>query len=436
MLKLPFYKTFLLFVVIVSCIGWSSVIAGTLSCSVTTSCPTGVVVMRFSGTSNAHVELASQLNYTQIVCCSGVIGLSNLCAGTFATALKLSGTTNAHSEQNTQSNYGNNACLSVPVGSSISIDYQANNCAGYDTTLGSISAITNAHAGDSSAYTTKICGNGAGPIPPSISGLTLNSGNDINLNESSYRFASTSMLVTDVLGCSTITSVTAKAYLASSTNSGTLCNPNDRTCYPDTYYSACSATTTGNTCTGGPDTSVEYDCGFKFWYIATPTDAGSPWATSIWSVAATATDALSLTSTATNTGQNIEVNSLLALDISPTSINYGTLEPGQDTGLINQSVDVINTGNVDMDPQLKGDSMTSGPNSIAETYQQYLGSTFTYGIGVALSSIYTTLNLSLSNPVSTTTSVVASTYWGLQVPLGRLTGTYTGLNYFQAVNGI
>lgn len=136
--------------------------AGTLSCSVATTCPSGTVIWRMSGTSNAHAELPSQSLYTQLVCCSGVTGLGTACTGTFATALKLSGTTNAHSEQNSQANYANNACISVPSGGSVSVGYQATNCTGFDTTLGSMTGTTNAHTGDGTAYTTKICATAAG----------------------------------------------------------------------------------------------------------------------------------------------------------------------------------------------------------------------------------------------------------------------------------
>jgi hypothetical protein len=45
--------------------------AVTLSCTITTSCPSGVVIYRMSGTTNAHAELPSQTNYSQLVCSSG-----------------------------------------------------------------------------------------------------------------------------------------------------------------------------------------------------------------------------------------------------------------------------------------------------------------------------------------------------------------------------
>ena len=134
--------------------------AGSLTCTVTTSCPSGTVIYRMSGTSNAHAELASEANYSELVCCSGVEGLGNSCSGTYAIALKLAKTTNAHIEQNTQSNYTNNACISVPSTGTISVGYQDTDCSGYDTTLGSMNKVTNSQAGDASAYTKKICATG------------------------------------------------------------------------------------------------------------------------------------------------------------------------------------------------------------------------------------------------------------------------------------
>lgn len=135
--------------------------AGTLSCTVASSCPTGTVILKMYNTVNTHAELSSQSNYSQLVCCSGVTGLGNSCSGTYAIAAKLYSATNAHVEQGTLSNYFNDACISVASGS-ISLGYQSNNCTGYDTTLASISGTTNAHIGDANAFTTKICATASG----------------------------------------------------------------------------------------------------------------------------------------------------------------------------------------------------------------------------------------------------------------------------------
>ncbi|MSR71546.1 MAG: hypothetical protein EXS50_02690 [Candidatus Taylorbacteria bacterium] len=149
------------------------VYADILSCSITTAAActggTNTVILRMSGTSNAHAELPGQVNVNydgSVICCSGVIGLGNSCSGTYDTILKLSGTSNAHVEQNSQSNYANNACVSVPSGGIVSVGYQATTCASpllFDTTLGSIDVTTNSHIGNSSAYLTKICATASGP---------------------------------------------------------------------------------------------------------------------------------------------------------------------------------------------------------------------------------------------------------------------------------
>ncbi len=151
--------------------------AGTLSCSVTTTCPSGAIIYRMASTSNSHGELGTLSNYTNMICCTGVTGISNACSGTFATALKFSSTTNAHAEKNTFSNFTDNACISIPSGS-VTIGYQTSNCTGYDTTLGSIESDTNSHIGDASAYTNKICGtaNGSQSLTFSISDNTIGFG--------------------------------------------------------------------------------------------------------------------------------------------------------------------------------------------------------------------------------------------------------------------
>lgn len=166
-------KIAIFFALVFFCGFWfvNNVEAGSLSCSITTSAAcTGTVIYRMSDTTNAHAELANQSNVNydnNVICCTNVIGLGNSCTGTTATALKLSSTTNAHTEQNSQSNYSDNACISVPTGGSVSIGYQASNCTGYDTTLGSMESVTNSHVGDSSAYTTKVCGTASG-VPQTL----------------------------------------------------------------------------------------------------------------------------------------------------------------------------------------------------------------------------------------------------------------------------
>lgn len=146
---------FIVFVCIFTIAGKEAIAA--FSCSVTTTCNSpDTVLFRMSDTINAHAELASESNYTNMVCCTGVTGLGNSCSGNYATVAKLSATTNAHIQQSSLSDYANNACLSVTSGD-ITVAYQDTNCSGYDTIVASMSDSTDAHVGDGSAYTKKIC---------------------------------------------------------------------------------------------------------------------------------------------------------------------------------------------------------------------------------------------------------------------------------------
>ncbi|MBP9716257.1 MAG: hypothetical protein KBD48_03680 [Candidatus Pacebacteria bacterium] len=167
----------------------------TLSCSVTTAAAcTDTVLLRISGSSNAHAELPSQATATydgNVVCCNGVTGLGNSCSGNYAPFIKLSGVsgTNSHVEETGQSNYSINACLSSSyAGDVITTGYQATNCTGYDTTLFSMAnTTTNSHVGSPAAYNNKVC---AKVVPQSI---TFNiSDSDVgfgNLSSSGLRYA-------------------------------------------------------------------------------------------------------------------------------------------------------------------------------------------------------------------------------------------------------
>jgi hypothetical protein len=143
-----------------------------LSCSVTTaSACTGsaIPMLRMSNSINAHAELPSlstPVYDNNVVCCTGVTGLGNSCSGNYAEFARLSGTTgtNAHVEEisQTNTNYNNEkACISSSfAGDIITLGYQPSNCAGYSTTLFSMSDVpTNSMVGAPTAYNNKVCAN-------------------------------------------------------------------------------------------------------------------------------------------------------------------------------------------------------------------------------------------------------------------------------------
>lgn len=274
---------------------------------------------------------------------------------------------------------------------------------------------------------------------PALSGLTLNGGGNITLTENTFVYATSSMTVTDGNGCSTISSVTAQLAFASTTGeaTGETCSYNANTC----YTTSCTATTTGNTCTGGADTSAEYDCVFEIWYPARPTDPTSPGLTAaLWYVTATSTDG-SNSSSATNTGETIDIVTLNSLDITG-SINYGSVAANADTGATNQTVTHTNTGNTAIDNDISGDVMctdysTCSGDSFGPGQQKFDLSDVTYASltnTLVATSSPATIELDLATTSATTSAVTDDSYWGIAIPNGQASGSYTGQNTFTATS--
>lgn len=143
----------------------SNYVDAAFSCSITTAVGCAdTVLLRMSGSSNAHAELPSQATAVynnNVVCCNGITGLGNSCvAGNKIIFARMSGVTNAHVEKNSEvgANYTQNACLSSKAGDIITVGYQSTNCSGYDTTLFSMSNTpTNSMVGLPATYTNKVC---------------------------------------------------------------------------------------------------------------------------------------------------------------------------------------------------------------------------------------------------------------------------------------
>lgn len=128
-----------------------------LTCSVISGSCSGATILNLYHYNGNHAELSTQNYYPYKVCCRGT-GVSNSCSGNYNTVLKLSEATNAHVEEKIFSNYANNACLSsssmgVACGYSTSCSALGSNY----VCLASISGDTDAHIGECSVYSTKVC---------------------------------------------------------------------------------------------------------------------------------------------------------------------------------------------------------------------------------------------------------------------------------------
>lgn len=256
---------------------------------------------------------------------------------------------------------------------------------------------------------------------------------------------------------STSTLSVFRSGIGSTTCDGTGGSYDPNNCYPSgvgvsTWNLQCTASTT--TCAGASDSTMTVECEFPLWFIADPTTGASTsdsyyW-NQVWTAAASASDDDFATSTFTMAATSTaEVEVLLALNMLNSTIPYGALEPGQDTGTLSTTTAVQTTGNAGIDEGLQGTNMCPGYTSgsscaltaanathtIPVYEQEFATSELAYGSGTALAT-GTQQTLDINILKATSTSIVSSkdTYWGIAVPsVVTYAAAYSGENTFTAV---
>lgn len=226
-------------------------------------------------------------------------------------------------------------------------------------------------------------------------------------------------------------------------------NPNN--CYasqvPTSNWNLlCTASTTS--CTGALDDDIIYNCTFPLWFVADPTDSGTPWDSENWraSVAAIDDDGAIGSLVTASIGQ--ELISFVALDLITAAIPYGGLEPGTDTGTLSATTTILAVGNTALDQENIGESMcttfavgnecaVSATSTVPENQQKFGTTSLSYasGFAVALSSTtYQQIELDVMKTTATSSPSQGISYWGIAVPISiTLAGSYEGLNTFTAV---
>lgn len=259
--------------------------------------------------------------------------------------------------------------------------------------------------------------NNAAPI---VSSVNVNSGSAISLGEGQTTPVSLTATVTDNNGCSDLSTVVASLYrsavaFASCDEAG---NANNNNCYP---VIACST----SNCTTG--VSADYTCTAYLKSYADPTDTNSQYDGQKWIDTFLATDNNSVGTTGSVT-PGVTLNSLSAFDVTGT-IGYGSLSVGQKTDPLDKITTITNTGNTGLDQDLSGEDMNNGVGgTIAVSYQRYaLIASTAYSSGTTLTTSAVT---SLVHVAKTTSDTGATkpTYWGLEIPSGTTSGSYTGQN--------
>lgn len=278
-------------------------------------------------------------------------------------------------------------------------------------------------------------------ITPVVSNVIINSGNDITLTANTTKSVVIKATITDTNGCSDLATnpVSSKAYRSVITAGG--CTSTNSSCY--VIASTSCAVDSGNTCSGGTDTSVDYNCTVNMQYYTDPTDGlsstYSPYYNQNWLATVSAIDLHSATGSL-ESSSGVEVNSMNAMEISST-INYGSVGAGATSGggIINIPVTVTNVGNVGLDTEVYGNGagLCSGAFPACAGYIiplssqkfEYLNNTTAFSSGThTLSTTPASLSMGIRKPTAVSNPTTGSIYWGLSVPVGQAPASYSGSN--------
>ncbi|MFC1648651.1 hypothetical protein ACFL1B_04290 [Nanoarchaeota archaeon] len=153
--------------------------AATINCTIymSTGCPadyTKLLGMESltDQVDNAHVQNATIDTYNFSVCCISLTAGRNLTDNCGTTFLRLSATSNAHAQQSQLSDYTELACIGATKGN-ITCAYPQNSCISQQDCLVSMissesSNTTNAHVGNCTTYSTKVCCGFGNGIPSQV----------------------------------------------------------------------------------------------------------------------------------------------------------------------------------------------------------------------------------------------------------------------------
>ena len=253
---------------------------------------------------------------------------------------------------------------------------------------------------------------------PTVSAVQLNGGSAVTLTSNTTTAIAVIASTTDPGGPGNISYATGTIYR---TSLGANCAADSRNCYQLASSScAFSGSTSTVTCTA----NIQY-------FADSTGNASSSYPSDSWTGAITVTNATGGTGTATSSAENVNV--LSAINVTTSSISFGTLAPGVASAV--STTTVTNAGNSSSTLKLSATTiLTTGSRTIPADYEHYATSSFVWG-GSEPHLSTTSLAVSgftLAAP-TTTTNVQGNIFWALQPSLGTPTGTYTGANQFTAV---
>lgn len=260
--------------------------------------------------------------------------------------------------------------------------------------------------------------------PPVISGLSFNSNSNIALTEGASTTIYATGTVSDLNGYTDLVNASS-TYYRSSVAGGNSCASNNNNCYQIATTSCSFSNCGGNSCT--------FSCSANLYYFADPTDVGSFYAADVWNALV---DIWDTSNSHATSSANQDIYTLSAITTTST-IPYGSITVGTDSGARNATTTVGNTGNSTLNLNLGGDDLTAGASRITYDKQKYATSTFTYS-GCAICSLLaastspTYVPLGVSKATTTIFLPTKDIYWGIGIPSGTAATTFSGSNIFGA----
>ncbi len=322
-------------------------------------------------------------------------------------------------------------CQSTSVASNPSCGYSIPTPTADDPYTAYVYVVDNhdfASAGAAHGTTSNYTVNNVAPV---VSTVTINGGLAIDLTEGTTSEITLKASVTDNNSCQDVSAVLGYLYRSGIAYSS--CNDsgdsNANYCYADISCSVASS----DTCDGSSDATADYECDVNVQYHADPTVADTQFPSDTWKDTIKATDD-DAAADDTEVSSGVELNTLIGYDVT-SSIAYGSLAVGAKNDPLDKTTTVTNRGNVGLDQELRGTNMSDGGvNSIAVTYQRYALAALTpYASGTQLTLTDVLSQLDVSKTTVTASPQTKNTWWGLEIPAGTVSGTYTGTNTITAL---
>lgn len=163
----------------------------------------------------------------------------------------------------------------------------------------------------------------------------------------------------------------------------------------------------------------DYNCSFSIPPTIQPSDIDS----SSWNLTLIPKDNIT---NGTTLNTSLDVASLLAMNITTTTLSFTNVLPGTNTETLNEHINFTNDGNINLTFELASSDLTCTSGTIPANNLHYATTSFNYTTGTALSTTSTPISSFVVEPSTTPfLSTQSALYFGIALPLATR-GTCSG----------